>query len=142
MRKKNILRFLFIAVLFYPVYTLFKAVGNLNREELQETLNSVSNFQISIWVSWVVLVSISVYFKWTEKRNFFFFFTYAFLVVGFGFLGYLSQELVLEYDLPNKFGDGYSYGVLHALQHIVSSVVLTAFLQAAVWWFTRRWHRR
>jgi hypothetical protein len=142
MRKKNVLRFLFLAVLLYPIFSLFKAVGDLNSEELQEALDSVYHYQISIWVSWLVLVSASVYFKWTRQKNFFFFFTYAFLVVAFAFLGYMSQELVIEFDLPNKFRDNYSFGVLQALQHIISSVVLTAFLQAAVWWFTRRWHRR
>ncbi len=142
MRKKNVLRFLFLAVLLYPIFSLFKVVGDLNGAELQEALDSVLHYQISIWVSWLVLVSASVYFKWTRKKNFFFFFTYAFLVVAFAFLGYMSQELVIEYDLPNKFRDNYSFGVLQALQHIISSVVLTAFLQAAVWWFTRRWHRR
>ena len=142
MRKKNLLKFLFLAVLIYPLFTLFRAVGNLNGVELQDTLDSVLHYQVSVWVSWIVLVSASVYFKWTKQKNFFFFFTYAFLVVAFGFLGYLSQELVTQFDLPNKFRDDYSYGILHALQHIISSVVLTAFLQAAVWWFTRRWHRR
>lgn len=142
MRKKSFLKFLFLVILLYPVFTLFNAVGSLNDVELQEARDSVLHYQISIWVSWLVLVSASVYFKWTKKKNFFFFFTYAFLVVAFGFLGYLGQELVTNYDLPNKFRDDYSFGVLHALQHIISSVVLTAFLQSAVWWFTRRWHRR
>lgn len=143
MRKKNTLRFLFLAILLYPIFALFNAVGDLNgSKELPEALDAVLHYQISIWVSWLVLVSASIYFKWTKHKNFFFFFTYAFLIVAFGFLGYLSQNLVTEYDLPNKFRDQYSFGVLHALQHIISSVVLTAFLQAAVWWFTRRWHRR
>lgn len=142
MRKKNLLKFLFLTVLLYPVFSLFNAVGNLNGADLPEALDAVLHYQISIWVSWLVLVSASIYFKWTKHKNFFFFFTYAFLVVAFGFLGYLSQELVNEYELPNKFRDQYSFGILHALQHIITSVVLTAFLQAAVWWFTRRWHRR
>lgn len=142
MKRKNVLRFLFLAVLLYPIFTLFKAVGDPGTAELQEALDSVLHYQISIWVSWLVLVSVSIYFKWVKQKNFFFFFTYAFLIVAFGFLGYLSQELVTHYDLPNKFSDNYSFGVLQALQHIISSVVLTAFLQAAVWWFTRRWHRR
>jgi|GEM_PF-4870418 hypothetical protein len=142
MKKKNILKFLFLVILLYPLFTLFGTVGNLGDVGLQEAHESVLNYQISIWVSWLVLVVASVYFKWTKQKNFFFFFTYAFLVVAFGFLGYLGQKLVTQYDLPNKFRDGYSFGVLHALQHIISSVVLTGFLQAAVWWFTRRWHRR
>ena len=143
MRKKDILRFLFLVILLYPIYMLFNAVGQLNEPvELQTAIDAVGHYQISIWVSWLVLVSASVYFKWTKHRNFFFFFTYAFLVVAFGFLGYLSQELVTDYELPNKFRDQYSFGILNAMQHIISSVVLTVFLQAAVWWFTRRWHRR
>ena len=91
MRKKNVLRFLFLAVLLYPIFSLFKVVGDLNGAELQEALDSVLHYQISIWVSWLVLVSASVYFKWTRQKNFFFFFTYAFLVVAFAFLGYMSQ---------------------------------------------------
>lgn len=141
MRKKNILRFLFLTVLLYPLFTLFGAVGDLNASSLQEAMDSVLHYQISIWLTWLVLVSVSVYFKWSRQKNFFFFFTYAFLVMAFGFLGYLSQEVVTNFDLPNKFRDNYSFGVLHALQHIITSVVLTGFLQAAVWWFTRRWHR-
>ncbi len=141
MRKRNVLKFLVIAVLVFPLFSLFNAVGDLNNTDLQEALDSVLYYQISIWVSWLVLVSASVYYKWVKKRNFFFFYTYAFLVVAFGFLGYLTQELVSDFDLPNKFSDGYSFGIFQALQHIVSSIVLTVFLQAAVWWFTRRWHR-
>lgn len=142
MRKKSVLKFLFLTVLLYPIFTLFNAVGDLNAPELQEALDAVLHYQISIWISWLVLVSASIYFKWTKKKNFFFFFTYAFLAVAFGFLGYLTQELLSAFDLPNKFKDTYSFGILHALQHIITSVVITAFLQAAVWWFTRRWHRR
>lgn len=142
MRRKNILRFLFLIVLLYPAFSLFHAVGEVDNESLEEATGAVLRYQISVWVSWLVLVSASVYFKWTHKQNFFFFFTYAFLILAFGFLGYLSQELILNHDLPNKFRDDYSFGLLHALQHIITSVVLTAFLQAAVWWFTRRWHRQ
>ena len=142
MRKKNILKFLFLTVLLYPAFALFAAVGDLYDATLQKAVDSVQHYRLSIWVSWLVLVSASIYFKWTRKKNFFFFFTYAFLVIAFSVLGYLSQELVTQFDLPNRFSDNYSLGVFQALQHIISSVVLTAFLQAAVWWFTRRWHRR
>jgi nitrate reductase NapE component len=142
MKKKNILKFLFLVILLYPLFSLFSAVGDIGEVGLQEARKAISHYQVSIWVSWLVLVSASVYFKWTKQKNFFFCFTYAFLVVAFGFLGYLAQELVARYELPNKFGDAYSFGVLHALQHIISSLVLTGFLQAAVWWFTRKWHCR
>lgn len=142
MKRKNILRFLFLAVLIYPAFALFNAVGEVDEESLEVATDAIQHYQISVWVSWIVLVSASVYYKWTRQRNFFFFFTYSFLVVAFGFLGYLSQELLNNYDLPNKFRDDYSFGLLQSLQHIITSVVLTAFLQAAVWWFTRRWHRR
>lgn len=142
MRRKNILRFLFLAVLLYPAFALFNAVGEMDAGSLHLAKEAVIHYQISVWLSWLILVSASVYFKWTHKQNFFFFFTYAFLIVAFGFLGYLSQELLLNYELPNKFRDDYSFGLLQALQHIITSVVLTGFLQAAVWWFTKRWHRR
>ncbi|NJW54129.1 hypothetical protein [Salinimicrobium oceani] len=141
MRRKNIFRFLFLVILIYPIFTLFLTVVELDNNSLVLAKEAVLNYQISIWISWLFMVATAVYFKWTHQQDFFFFFTYAFLVLAFGFLGYLSQKLLSNFDLPNKFEDEYSFGVLQAVQHIITSVVLTAFLQAGVWWFTRRWHR-
>ena len=142
MSKKGIFRTLVILALLYPAYMLFRAGESFNSREVQLAGSAILNFQASIWITWVVLVSVAVYFKWTEKGNFFFYFTYSFLVVAFAVFGYFHQSLVNIHDLPSPFDDNYTLGVLVTLQNLISACILTAFLQAGVWWFTRRWHRR
>lgn len=142
MKKKNLLRVVAVLVLLYPAFCLFNATEALGSAGMQEAGEKVNSYQLSLWLSWIILAAVSVYHKWSRQQNFFFHFTYAFIIVGFGIFGYLSQSLVLVYDLNSRFTDSYTYGVLTALQGIVTASVLTIFLQAGVWWFTRRWHRR
>ncbi|MFV8839365.1 hypothetical protein [Salinimicrobium soli] len=141
MKKKYLLIPVFL-VLFYPLIMLFRVEEVLGTGTLEQGREILLDFQISIWICWVVLACIAVYYKWTQKRDFFFVFCYGFLLVAFGIFGYLSQEFLLLYSLDNPFKDNYTYAVLQALQNIVMAGVLTGFLQGAVWWFTRRWHRR
>lgn len=142
MRKKSVLRLVAILSLIYPVVALFGATEAIGEVTAREAESEIIGYQVSIWLAWVVLVIVAVYFKWTQKKNFFFFFTYAYLVIAFGLFGYLSQDLILTYNLPSRFEDHYTFAVLTALQNIIMAAVLTGFLQAGVWWFTRRWHRR
>lgn len=142
MRKKNILRAVAVLVLLYPAFSLFNATEAIGMETVGGAGEEVNSYQLSLWISWIVLASIAVFHKWTQKQNFFFHFTYAFIIVGFAIFGYLSQSLHLAYALPDRFTDNYTFGVLTALQGIVTATVLTIFLQAGVWWFTQRWHRR
>lgn len=142
MGKKAILRTLVIIVLLYPVYMLFNAGDAIDLQKVEQAQESILNYQISLWISWVFLVMVSIFYKWTDKSNFFFYFTYGFLLVGFSVFGYFHQSLVNIYELPSPFEDRYTFGVVVTLQNVVVSFVLTALLQAAVWWFTRRWHRR
>lgn len=142
MEKKAVLRVLVIITLLYPAYMLFLANTSLNTGEVLAAQEDILGYRISVWIIWVFLVSVAVFFKWTEKKNFFFYFTYAYLGVAFGLYGYLHQDLVNTFDLPSSFDDNYTLGILVALQNLIVSIILTAFLQAGVWWFTRRWHRR
>lgn len=141
-KERKVLWVIVILILFYPVYALFQATNAMGPEDIEVAENRLVNFQTSAWLSWLVFVSISVYYKWTQKKNLFFFFTYAYLLIVFGIFGYLSQDLVLIYGLPSRFEDDHTFGVLIALQNILAAAVLTGFLQGAVWWFTRKWHRR
>lgn len=142
MKKKAVLRFLAILILVYPALMLFKANEVFGISTMGETEKEILNYQISVWISWVVLASTAVYYKWTEKRNSFFYFTYGFLIVAFTVYGFLYQSFITGYNLPSPFSDTYTLGVLAAFQNIIVSGILTVSLQAAVWWFTRRWHRR
>lgn len=142
MRKKAILYVLVLLMFIYPAFALFDAIEAIGDVSAKEAENVIVDYEISVWVTWIVLVSVAVFFKWTRRRNLFFFFTYGYVIIAFGIVGYLSQMIISAYGLPSHFEDSYTLGVLIAVQKIVSAVILTAFLHAAVWWFTRRWHRR
>ena len=142
MKKKKILYVIAFLVLVYPAFTLFHAIEAIGPVEAPEAEAEILNYQVSVWITWIFLVAIAVYFKWTRKRNLFFFFTYGYLLIAFALFGTLSQMLVNAYDLPGPFEDSYTFGVLIAVQNILMAGVLTGFLQGATWWFTRRWHRR
>src|SRR6056297_678410 len=131
MKKKALLRFFVILVLVYPALMLFLADENLNVSDLQDTENGILNYQISVWISWIVLASIAVYYKWTEKKNFFFYFTYGFIILAFSIYGFLYQSFITGYNLPSPFSDTYTSGVLVAFQNIFVSGILTGILQAA-----------
>lgn len=140
---KRILLVIFITILLYPAYKLISLGSYMGTAgSLEEVQREILNYQVSIWISWVVMVCIAVYSKWTEKKNSFFILTYFFVAVGFIFLGIYYQQMISEFDLPSRFRDGYTHGVLVAVQNLLMAGILTGFLQAGVWWFTRRWHRR
>ena len=142
MRKKNILYAIVLLMLIYPAFSLFNATEAIGTLPGKEAEQSIISYEIGVWITWFVLAAIAVYYKWTSKSNFFFFFTYGYILISFGIVGYLSQSIINTNHLPSHFEDSYTLGVLISIQKIISAVILTAFLQAGVWWFTRRWHRR
>ncbi|NJY63740.1 hypothetical protein HC174_13405 [Salinimicrobium sp. CDJ15-81-2] len=143
MKRKTVLVIIFILLLFYSLYSVFVLEEVISSgSSIREAESALIAFQRSIWITWILLVSMAVYYKWVKKRNFIFYFTYAFLFVAFAVYGIYVQRLVTAYDVPSSFEDSYTLGVFSALQQILMSAILTGFLQAAVWWFTRRWHRR
>lgn len=142
MKRKTVLVIIFVLLLFYSLYSVFVLEEVISSgSSIREAESALVAFQRSIWITWILLVSMAVYYKWVKKRNFIFYFTYAFLFVAFAVYGIYVQRLVTAYDAPSGFEDTYTLGVFSALQNILMSGILTGFLQAAVWWFTRRWHR-
>ncbi len=143
MSKKMVLLLLAVVLVIYPLYMLFQLDTTISSSsDLHQVQEAILDYQVSLWIVWLILAGISVYYKWTRKSDFFFSITYAFIVIGFAFLGAYSQEVVTNFNLPTRFQDTYTMGVLSAVQNIFISGILTGFLQAGVWWFTRRWHRR
>lgn len=143
MKKKTILMIVIALVWLYPVYSLFaleQATGPEN--QLDQVRVSLLDYQVSLWISWVIMAVIAIYYKWTFKSNFFFSLAYGFLLLGFILFGYYSQRMVSLFDIPSTFDDDHTLGVFAAVQNILVAAILTGFLQAGVWWFTRRWHRR
>lgn len=141
MKTKNILFVIFFIVLLFPIYAIFQ-IFNLGNATAEDITSALSFFQISLWVSWMIFAVIAVYLKWTHKENIFFILTYIFIGVGFGLFGYLTQQAIADYEITTRFGEEFPLGVFSAIRNIVVSAALTVFLQLAVFWFTRRWHRR
>lgn len=142
MNKKHLIIGLFVLLLLYPAISVLMLSQEFGIGSTPERLAGLlSSYRISLWLSWVVLASLAVFYKWTTGKNFFFNFIYIFLGIGFSFFGYYSQSLVNIFDLSSPFSDVYTLGFLVGIQSFVVPAVLTGFLQAGVWWFTRRWHR-
>ena len=134
---------LFLLLLLYPLYAVFRLEEGISSgNELKVVEIALLGFQRSIWLTWLALAAMAVYYKWIKQRNFIFYFTYAFLFVAFSVYGIYVQRLVTAYNIPSGFEDSYTLAVFSAFQNIIMAGVLTGFLQAGVWWFTRRWHRR
>lgn len=126
-------------VLIFPLVMLFQLDQSISAgADLERVQEKLLGFQISIWISWIFLVSLAVFYKWTRKRNSIFSLTYGFLFICFSIFGTYTQMMVNQFQLPSSFEDDYTLGVFTAVQNIVVSAVLTGFLQAGVWWFTRK----
>lgn len=142
---KNKMTFLIFLILpaVYPAYSLFRLLQLMARKaEAVHLFDALASFQLSIWICWVFFAAVGVYYKWTQKGNFIFYLTYLFLFISFALFGFFMQKIMVDYHIKPSFGDVYSRGTLTAILNLGYAVALTAFLQAAVWWFTRRRHRR
>lgn len=129
--------------LLYPIIALFNLAGSFSEAAQAETVGrALQGYLASVWIVWVVVTVLAINYKWTTGRNLFFVVVYGIILVGFMIYGYYPQRLVSVFDLPNTFEDNHSYGIFAFLQNTVSAGILTGLLQAGVWWFTRRWHRR
>lgn len=108
----------------------------------EEVMNTISGFRLRIWLSWVVMIAVAIYNKWTTGSNIFFKMIYFLMVLSFAIEGFYIQRMINMFDFAITFEDTYSYGIFISLVNIVMVAGLTAFVQASVWWFTRKWHRR
>lgn len=140
--KKKMLIIILLLIIIYPIFSFVLLEQTLSDEpSLEAAQDQIYNFRLSIWISWLVFAVVSVYYKWTREENLFFNITYIFLLIAFSFFGYSIQNMVNIFDLPTRFDDNYSLGVFTAIQNLFAPAVLTIFLQLAVWWFTRKFHR-
>lgn len=143
MEKKTWLLILLLLILIYPAFSLVQLENAFSDAAVLEAVqDELNNYRLSIWISWIVFAVVSVYYKWTREDNLFFYSTYIFLLIAFTFFGYYTQHLVNTFEMPTRFNDKYSLGVFTAIQNLFAPALLTIFLQLAVWWFTRKFHRR
>lgn len=140
--KVTFLVFLLLPTL-YPAFSLYKLLQLVTQKAESALLfDALNSFQLSIWICWVFFAAVGVYYKWTRKGNFVFYLTYLFLFIAFALFGFFMQKVMVDYHIKPSFGDVYSRGTLTAILNLGYTVALTAFLQAAVWWLTRRRNRR
>ncbi len=129
--------------LLIPGLYILSLEGVFNTGSSQEEVGrAVSGYRLRVWLSWAIMIIVAVYYKWTTGSNNFFKMIYILLVFAFGIEGIYLQRMINMFDVPTNFQDPYSYGILITLMNIILAAFMTAFLQAGVWWFTRKWHRR
>ncbi|HSP11247.1 MAG TPA: hypothetical protein VLO29_01870 [Salegentibacter sp.] len=143
MKKRQLLLLIFSILFLYPLYRAYLVLDLFtSAENLGELRSDITSYQLSIWLSWLGMMVVSVYYKWTQKENFFFKLTYFFLVLAFSTFGYFTQHALNIFGNSSRFSDSYTLGVFNALQHLAIGVVFTIFLQIAVRIFQTKWHRR
>lgn len=140
MTKKSIFLSVFLLITIYQIYFLFQLDETFDLGNLDSVEQNLSQFQLSIWLSWIIFMLIAVYYKWTRRINLFFTFTYIFLLIFFGIFAFYTYRYITEFYAISE-PVNVSFGVLLSLQNLFFSVMLTAFLQICTWWFTRRFHR-
>ncbi|HET8736345.1 MAG TPA: hypothetical protein VFM69_07085 [Pricia sp.] len=102
----------------------------------------LTHYLISIWGTWILTVSIAIYYKWTEKKNFFFYMNYSYLVIAFAFFVHYNSQWLHNADLSSQpYGED-MLNLIATAKHLVPILFSTGYLQASVWWFERKWHRR
>ncbi|QED37083.1 hypothetical protein FK178_04875 [Antarcticibacterium arcticum] len=143
MSRKIILLCLTVLVTLYPILSAYWMLCVLlNGETILIADQKLSEYLLSIWLTWVVLVSMAIFYKWSSKGNFFFKFTNVFLLVSAVVFGFFLLEIAKLYETGSLIKDPLLFALLKTLQNFAVLFLLTFFLQAAVWWFTRKWHRQ
>ena len=142
MRSKSVLLILFFLLLLFPIYAIYELESIEADSSLDIVISNLNLLQLSIWSVWLFMAIIAVFFKWKKKNDILFNFIYIFLVIGFCFLGYYTDELNSYYEIPDRMKPRLPFGSLITLKNLAVSVAFTAFLQFAVFWFSTKWHRR
>ncbi|HSP41149.1 MAG TPA: hypothetical protein VLN46_06930 [Gillisia sp.] len=142
MNKRLLLLGILIFSLLIPgLYILHLEGVFLDGSTQEEISRAISGYRLRVWLSWVIMIIIAIYNKWTTGSNNFFKMIYFLLIFIFSIEGVYIQRMVNMFDIPTNFQDTYSYGIFITSINIITAAALTAFLQLGVWWFTRKWHR-
>lgn len=140
--KKSILFLVFVILMVFPMYFIVligEDVRTGNWEMLQPRLVF---YLMSIWGAWIFTISIAVYYKWTEKKNLFFYLNYALILLTMGFFMIFNAKLLDHIHTESQIQDKGMLNLIRTGQHLVPLVLATIYLQASVWWFRKKWHRK
>tara|TARA_R110000850_G_scaffold182360_1_gene307763 strand:- start:15327 stop:15743 length:417 start_codon:yes stop_codon:yes gene_type:complete len=129
-----------ILTLCYPIWHVFQLQWAGSDPHM--VVESLQNYRISIWMVWFIWAAVAVWLKWTKRHYRFFKSTYGYIVIACIIYGYYHSKATGLTGSPSPFSDSYTASFFAALLDIAVLFALTAFLQAAVWWFTQRQHRK
>lgn len=142
MNRSLILLGILVLSLLIPGLFLLNLEGVFNSGSSRaEVENALAGYRLRVWLSWVIMVAVAVYHKWTTNRDIFFKMIYLVMVIAFGIEGIYIQRMVARFDMATNFQDPYTYGILMSIINIITVVAITAFLHISVWWFTKKRHR-
>ena len=103
-----------------------------NTEGVEEALQ---NYHISIWCAWILITIPAIYLRWKYKLHHLFIFNYFFIALSYLLLGYYLDQGINDELLK--------ISVFHiTFQYVLVISVITAFIHIAIWWFSKKWHRR
>lgn|SRR5690606_363628 len=143
MNNRLILIGILVLSLLNPVLYLLHLESVFNNGSSQEeVVRTLAGYRLRVWLSWVIMIIVAIYYKWTTESNLFFKMIYFIMVLVFGVEGIYIQRLINRFDVVTNFQDPYTYGILMSIINIIMVAAITAFLQLGVWWFTRKWHRK
>lgn len=102
---------------------------------------TIRNFQISIWCAWVLITSSATYYQWTQKKYILFVLDYLIVIVAFIFLRHYLYTGEAEglWKLADSVIKGTDY---LTIRNTLVICFMTAFVQAAIWLFSSKWHRK
>lgn len=143
MNKKLILLGILVLSLLIPGLYLLHLESVFNNGSSQdEVVRALTGYRLRVWLSWVIMVIVAIYHKWTTESNLFFKMIYLFMILAFGVEGIYIQRLVNRFEVLTTFQDSNTYGILMTVINLIMITAITAFLHIGVWWFTRKWHRK
>ncbi|MDT0676645.1 hypothetical protein [Autumnicola musiva] len=137
-KSGRIILIILLALCCYPVYS-FLQLQSIEGKAFDAT---VFNNLLSIWITWIIIICFAVYWKWSRQHNSLFYLTYGYLLLIFGALMFMVQQVSGGTSHTYFAVGGYPDLIFLVIEHFLGTVALTGFLQILVWWFTRRWHRR
>ncbi|WP_127844343.1 hypothetical protein [Psychroflexus aestuariivivens] len=128
-----------LVLILYFLISLENAFSEIKSSE--DVQNALRNYHISIWCGWVIITSSATYFQWTQKKYSIFVFDYLIIILAFIFFRHYLN-LGEEEDLWS-FGDSFKMSSNYmSMQKALLMIFMTAFVQAAIWLFSSKWHRR
>lgn len=140
--KELILLFFSILLMSLPIYFIIPMDQNASLGKWGELRTAMGQYLLCLWGSWIFTVSLAVYHKWTERRDLFFVLNYLYLLGSLGVFGHYSLLWFQNQGLQPQGRRDVSAALGHTFQNLLPLVGITAYLQLAVWWFVRKWHRR